>query len=170
MESWDVLDVLQDVASELGPLYDRMLRQVEQLQRNGPVVCRLVLSTITLAYRPLPLLEVGTLTDLPRQISSNLDKVVKVVHKCGSFLTIRHDRAYFIYWSAKDFLLERAFDRVFLSGKAEVIYSMFSRSLKIMSKTLQRDIYELRAPRYLIEMVEPPLPDLLTVAQYSCFY
>jgi hypothetical protein len=170
VESWDVLDVLQDMPSELEPLYDRMLRQVEQLQRKDPKFCRLVLSTITLAYRPLHLLEVGALSDLPRQISSNLDKVVKVVNKCGSFLTVRENRTYFIHQSAKDFLLGSAFDRVFPSGKADVIYTMFSRSLKVMSKTLRRDIYGLRAPGFQIEMVKPPVPDPLAAAQYSCLY
>jgi NACHT domain len=170
VESWDVLDVLQDMPPELEPLYDRMLRQVEQLQRKDPEFCRLVLSTITLAYRPLHLLEVGALSNLPRQISSNLEKVVKVVNKCGSFLTVRENRTYFIHQSAKDFLLERAFDRVFPSGKADVIYTMFSRSLEIMSKTLRRDIYGLRAPGLPIKMVEPLVPDPLAAAQYSCLY
>jgi hypothetical protein len=136
VESWDVLDVLDDMPPELEPLYNRMLCQVEQLQRKDPVFCCLVLSTITLAYRLLHLLEVGALSDLPRQMSSNLEKVVRLVNKCGLFLTIRENRTYFIYQSAKDFLLEGAFDRVFPSGKADVIYTMFLKSLKIMSKTL----------------------------------
>jgi hypothetical protein len=170
VESWDVLDVLQDMPPELEPLYDRMLRQVEQLQRKDAEFCRLVLSTITLAYRPLHLLEVGALSDLPRQISSNLEKVVKVVNKCGSFLTVRENRTYFIHQSAKDFLLKRAFDRVFPSGKADVIYTMFSTSLEIMSKTLRRDIYGLREPGLPIKMVEPLVPDPLAAAQYSCLY
>ena len=165
-----MLDVLQDMPPELEPLYDRMLRQVEQLQRKDPEFCRLVLSTITLAYRPLHLLEVGALSDLPRQISSNIDKVVKVVNKCGSFLTIRENRTYFIHQSAKDFLLERAFDRVFPSRKADIVYTMFSRSLEVMSKTFRRDLYGLRASGFPIEMVEPPVPDPLAVAQYSCLY
>jgi hypothetical protein len=155
---------------ELEPLYDRMLRQVEQLQRKDPKFCRLVLSTITLAYRPLHLLEVGALSNLPRQISSNLEKVVKVVNKCGLFLTVQENRTYFIHQSAKDFLLERAFDRVFPFGKADIIYTIFSRSLEIMSKTLRRDIYGLHAPGLLIKMVEPLVPDPLAAAQYSCLY
>ncbi|PVH70494.1 hypothetical protein DL98DRAFT_564143 [Cadophora sp. DSE1049] len=161
IKSWDVLDILQDIPPELEPLYDRILRQVEQLHRRDPEFCRLVLFTITLAYRPLHLLEIGALSDLPRQISSNLDKVMKVVNKCGSFLTVRDNRTYFIHQSAKDFLLERAFDKVFPSGKADVIYTMFSKSLEIMSKTLRRDIYGLRAPGFPIEMVEPPVNHLL---------
>jgi hypothetical protein len=170
VESWDVLDVLQDMPSELEPLYDRMLRQVQQLQRKDPEFCRLVLFTMTLAYRPLYLLELGVLSDLPEQISTNLDKVMKVVNKCGSFLTVRENRTYFIHQSAKDFLLGKAFDRIFPSGKAEVNYIMFSRSREVMSRTLQRDIYTLHAPGFPIDKVEPPVPDPLAVAQYSCLY
>jgi hypothetical protein len=170
VESWDVLDVLQEMPPELESLYDRMLGQIQQLQRKDPEFCRLVLSTITLAYRPLHLLEVGALSDLPEQISTNLDKVMKVVNKCGSFLTIRENRTYFIHQSAKDFLLGKAFDKVFPSGKAEVNYMMFSRSRKIMSRTLRRDIYGLHAPGFPIDKVKQPNPNPLSAASYSCVY
>ncbi|PMD55345.1 beta transducin-like protein HET-D2Y [Hyaloscypha bicolor E] len=170
VESWDVLDMLQGMPPELEPLYDRMLRQVEQLQRNDPEFCRLVLSTITLAYRPLYLLEVGALSDLPKQISTNLDRVMKIVNKCGSFLTVRENRTYFIHQSAKDFLFGKAFHRVFPSGKAEVNYRMFSRSREVISRTLRRDIYGLHAPGFPIEKVEPPVLDPLAAVQYSCLY
>ena len=170
VESWDVLDVLQEIPPGLEPLYDRMLRQVQQLQRKDPEFCRLVLSTMTLAYRPLHLLELGALSNLPQQISANPNKVIKVVNKCGSFLTIRENHTYFIHQSAKDFLLGKAFNRIFPSSKAEVNYTIFSRSREIMSKTLQCDIYMLHAPGFPIDKVEPPVPDPLAVAQYSCLY
>ena len=170
VESWDVLDVLQDMPPDLEPLYDRILRQVEQLQRKDPEFCRLVLSTITLAYRPLHLLEVGALSDLPKKISTNFDSVMKVINKCGSFLTVRANRAYFIHQSAKDFLLEKALDRVFPSGKAKVNYTMFLRSREVMSRTLRCDMYGLFAPGFPIGEVEPPIPDPLAVVQYSCLY
>jgi hypothetical protein len=170
VESWDVLDVLQEMPPELEPLYDRMLRQVQQLQRKDPEFCRLVLSTMTIAYRPLHLLEVGALSGLPGQISTNLDKVIRVVNKCGSFLTVRENRTYFIHQSAKDFLLGKAFDKVFPSGKTEVNYTMFSRSREIMSRTLRRDMYGLHAPGFSIDSVKPPDPDPLSAARYSCVY
>jgi hypothetical protein len=170
VESWDVLDVLQGMPPELEPLYDRMLHQVEQLQRKDPEFCRLVLSTITLAHRPLHLLEVGALSNLPKQISTSLDRVMKVVNKYGSFLTIRANRTYFIHQSAKDFLLEKATNRVFPSGKAEVNYTMFSRSREVIIRTLRRDIYGLHSPGFPNEKVEPPVPDPLAAAQYSCLY
>jgi hypothetical protein len=165
-----MLDVLQDMPPELEPLYDRMLRQVEQLQRKALEFCRLVLSTIILAYRPLHLLEVGALSELPKQISTNVDSIMRVVNKCGSFLAIRENRAYFIHQTAKDFLLKKAFNRLFPSGKAEVNYTMFSRSQEVMSRTLRRDIYGLYAPGLQTEKVKPPLPDPLAAAQYSCLY
>lgn len=170
VDSWDVLDVLQEMPPELESLYDRMLRQVQQLQRNDPEFCRLVLSTMTLAYRPLHLLEVGALSGLPRQISTNLDSVMRVVNKCGSFLTIRENCTYFIHQSAKDFLLGKAFDKVFPSGKGKVNYTMFSRSREIMSRMLQRDIYRLHAPGFPIDSVKLPDPDPLSAARYSCVY
>ncbi|KAH7418866.1 NACHT domain-containing protein [Cadophora sp. MPI-SDFR-AT-0126] len=170
VESWDVLDVLQDMPPDLEPLYDRMLRQVEQLQRKDPEFCRLVLSTITLAYRPLHLLEVGALSDLPEKKSTNLDSVMKVINKCGSFLAVRANRAYFIHQSAKDFLLEKALDRVFPSGKAKVNYTMFLRSREVMSRTLRCDMYGLFAPGFPIGEVEPACPDPLAAVQYSCLY
>jgi hypothetical protein len=160
----------QEMPSDLEALYDRMLQQVQQLQRQDPEFCRLVLTTMTLAYRPLHLLELGALSNLPEQISTNLDKVMKAVNKCGSFLTIRENRTYFIHQSVKDFLLGKAFDKIFPSGKAEVNYTMFSRSREVMSRTLQRDIYTLHAPGFPIDKVMPPVPDPLAVAQYSCLY
>ena len=89
--------MLNDIPPELEPLYNRMLYQVEQLQHRDPKFYCLVLSTITLTYRLLQLLELGALSDLPQQISSNLDKVIKVVNKYGLFLTIQHNRTYFIH-------------------------------------------------------------------------
>ncbi|KAH8586508.1 NACHT domain-containing protein, partial [Bisporella sp. PMI_857] len=168
VESWDVLEVLQEVPSELEPLYDRMMQQVQQLQRKDPEFCRLVLSTVTLAYRPLHLLEVGALSSLPEKISNNLDHVKKIVNKCGSFLTVREDRTYFIHQSAKEFLSADKF--IFPPGIEDVHYTIFSRSLQVMSRTLRRDVYGLSAPGISVDQVKPPDPDPLAAAGYSCLY
>jgi hypothetical protein len=39
-----------------------------------------------------------------------------------------------------------------------------------MSRTLQRDVYSLRAPAISIDEVKQPDPDPLAVARYSCLY
>lgn len=169
-QSWEILDVLDEIPVDLVALYDRMLRQTQQLQRNDPQYCRLVLSTAILVYRPLGLLELGALSGLPSQISNKAGSIREVVTMCGSFLTTRDDHVYIVHQSAKDYLTEHAAATIFSSGFRGVHYGIFSRSLNIMFKTLKRDIYCLRDPGHSIQHVTPPDPDPLSVARYPCLY
>ena len=169
VDSWDILQVLEEVPADLNPLYDRMMRQVQQLKRRDPEFCRLVLLTMTLAYRPLHLLELGTLSGLPEQISRDLN-TAKIVVKCGSFLTIREDYVYFIHQSAKDYLNFDASGIIFPSGRGAFHYNLFSRSLQVMFETLRRDMYGLHQPGISIDSVKQPHPDPLAPARYSCVY
>jgi hypothetical protein len=89
--------MLHELPPELEPLYDRMLQQVQQLHYKDPEFCCLVLSAIALAYRLLHLLEVRALSGLPSKISTNTDNIIRVVNKCGSFLTIREGIIYFVH-------------------------------------------------------------------------
>jgi hypothetical protein len=73
------------------------MRQVQKLERINPKFYRLVLLTTTLAYSPLYLLELGTLSGLPGQISNNVDNTVKIVSNCRLFLTIREGYVYFVH-------------------------------------------------------------------------
>jgi hypothetical protein len=168
VESWDVLDVLEEMPLGLEPLYNRMMQQIQQLQPKDPEFCRRILSTMAVAHRPLHLLELGALSGLPERICNDFDKIVRLVNKCGSFLTIREDCSYFIHQSARDFLLGQAFDKVFPSGIVKVNYTLFSRSLQAMSETLRQNIYMLDYPGTLISDIKPRNPDLLIAVQYSC--
>ena len=75
-----------------------------------------------------------------------------------------------MHQSAKDYLLTTALDKIFPSGRGEAHYVIFSRSLQVISRTLRRDIYNLRALGYPIEQVKQPDPDPLAVSRYSCIY
>ncbi|PVI04473.1 hypothetical protein DM02DRAFT_611500 [Periconia macrospinosa] len=57
-------------------------------------MCRLLLSIVSVAYRPLHLVELGSLCTLPGQISTLTKNTRTHVTMCGSFLTIRDDRVY----------------------------------------------------------------------------
>jgi hypothetical protein len=170
VESWDVLQVVEEMPADLVPLYDRMIQQIQCLKRTYPEYCRLVLSTVTLAYRPLHLLELGVLSGLPDHISGNAQSVIRIVEMCGSFLTIREDYVYLIHQSAKDYLSTNPSNAIFPSGYIKVHYDIFSRSLQIMSKTLRKDIYNLRHPGILIDQVEAADPDPLVPLRYCCVY
>ncbi|KAK2038165.1 WD40 repeat-like protein [Colletotrichum somersetense] len=167
-QSWDILEVIENIPAGLDELYGRMMGQIQRLRRKDPELCRSLLSTVTVAYRPLHLDELRALADLPPNISSMRQHVVAVTAMCGSFLTIRDDVVYLVHQSAKDFLTKDGF--LFPSGLVVGHNTIASRSIQVMSKTLQRDIYSLRAPGFPTNQVKPPDPDPLASARYSCVY
>jgi hypothetical protein len=167
--SGEVLQVLEEVPADLIPLYDRMMEKIHLLRRKHPEFCRLILSTATLAFRPLHLLELWVLAGLKREIL-NIAELERVIRLCGSFLTIREDHIYLIHQSAKDYLSNNASAEIFLTGGADVHYDLFSRSLSALSQTLRRDIYDLDLPGVLIDQVIPVDPDPLAPVGYSCVY
>ena len=94
----------------------------------------------------------------------------EIVEGCGSFLTVRNGTVYFVHQSAKDFLSEVVYDRLFQDGREQVHEHIVSRCLRILSVRLKRDIYHLDAPGYPIEDVEPPNPDPLVRSRYPCVF
>ena len=94
----------------------------------------------------------------------------EIISLCGSFLTLRDDTVYFVHQSAKDFLFEKAVDKVFPDGTKRVHQDIFAKSLTVLHKTLRRDMYKLQAPGYPVENVEAPVLDPLAVSRYPCVY
>lgn len=81
----------------------------------------MVLLAAALAYWPLQLLELGVVAGLPDKIAGNKINIEKIVKKSGSFLTVRDKTIYFVYQSAKDYLIEKGGQSIFVSGP-EVAY------------------------------------------------
>jgi len=159
----------------LSHLYRQMMDQVGKSD-DGNLYKR-ILSIVAVVYRPITLRELVSLDDELNEpdnledLSEKIEDLEQTVGQCGSFLTIRESTVYFVHQSAKDFLLQETTSReLFSSGKAEVHYTIFSRSREVMSRTLRRDIYGLQAPGFPIDQVEPLDPDPLATARYSCLY
>ncbi|KAF6787049.1 hypothetical protein CSOJ01_15319 [Colletotrichum sojae] len=176
----------------LDTLYQQMMQQI--CDSTVPERCKQFLAITAVVYRPLSLNEYGSIYDLPSDIElddsecedsdsedsscdeSNPDLVKslrELASRCGSFLTIREDIVYFVHQSAKDFLMNKAyaaFDQIFPDGIAHQHHAIFSRSLEVLSKTLRRDIYELRNPGSSVEDISPPNPDPLGPVKYSCMH
>jgi len=169
VQRYDILQVIDELPSGLIPLYDRMMKQVCKLKRRDPEFCRRVLSTATLAYRPLHLLELQILAGLQEEMPHAAD-LERIINMCASFLTIRNDQVYLIHQSAKDYLNTKAFDMIFPAGREHIHHNMFSRSLSVMSQMLQKDIYNLQLPGLLIDQVKPVDPDPLVHVRYSCIF
>jgi hypothetical protein len=165
---WNTLAKLNSFPPGLDSLYERMMQQI--CSSHNADLCKRVLASIAIVYRPITLKELTSLIKMLEDMSDSLESLRDIIGHCGSLLTIREDTVYFVHQSVKDYLFRKASDEVFPSGKGEAHYTIFSRSLQVMSRTLQRDMYNLQVPGFLIDQVKVPEPDVLAAVRYSCLY
>jgi hypothetical protein len=168
VKPWNVLARLHEFPPGLDPIYGRMMREIDN--SDDADLCKRILASTVVVYRPVTLKELTSLVDMPRNISHNLKWLADIISSCSSFLTVREGIIYFVHQSAKDYLFAKAGDKIFPSGMGEAHYVIFSRSLQVMSRTLRRDMYDLHMLGYPIERVETPDPDPLAMSRYSCMY
>lgn len=167
VESWHVLPIVQEAPNGLDALYESMLHEIERYRWDADL-CRWILATVIVTYRPLHLVEIGKLSGLPEHIATSTANVRKVVTKCRSFLTIRDERIYLVHQSAKDYLSTSRL--LFPCGTRIANHDVFIRSLDLMSDKLQRNMYGLKSPGFPIDKVQPPSPDPLATVGYSCVF
>jgi hypothetical protein len=160
--------VLDAIPKGLKPLYGQMLEHVQKLEDEYRHLCFLALSTATLAYRPLHMLEMLTFAK-PREQLLDLEDLGRIINMCGSFLTIRDQYICFVHQSAKDYLIGDASATIFPSGPGRVHYEMFSHSLDALSNNLRRNIYNLKDPGPVTGNIKPD-PDPLACIEYSCIF
>jgi hypothetical protein len=163
----NVLKKLDTFPPGLVSLYERMMQQISV--SDDAILCKQVLASATLVYRPITLQELVALTE-PLEDLADEAEMQEIIGLCGSFLTLREDTVYFVHQSAKDFLFASAYNEVFPQGAEFTHHVIFSRSLTILSETLRRDMYSLEALGIAIEDVQPPEPDPLAALRYACVY
>jgi hypothetical protein len=163
----NVLKKLDTFPPGLKALYERMMQQISV--SDDAILCKQVLASAALVYRPITLQELVVLAEPLEDLADEVE-VREIISLCGSFLTLREDTVYFVHQSAKDFLFTNAYDEVFPQGAEATHHVIFSRSLTILSTTLRRDMYSLKALGVAIEDVQPPEPDPLAASRYSCVY
>jgi hypothetical protein len=170
VDEWEVKQVVDEIPKGLDDLYARMVDQIQQLPHQSREYCQLVLSAAILAYRPLQLLELGVVSGLPDEIAGKSKNIVTMIKRSGSFLTVRDETIYFVHQSAKDYLIGKGGESILSSGTAVAHRRMFTQSLNILERMLRRDMYNLSALGTPISQIQPPEPDPLAVARYSCVY
>ncbi|OCK89247.1 HET-domain-containing protein [Cenococcum geophilum 1.58] len=165
---WDAEETSMTFPPGLHPLYKRMLDQICSLKYAK--LCKSILALISAVYRPVTLDELASFVDMPARSSGSYKALAEIIGLCGSFLTLREHTVSFVHQSVKDFLVEKVSNEIYPSGKEETHHEIFSRSLKVMSRTLRRDIYRLGALGCPIERVKQPNPDPLAALRYSSIY
>jgi hypothetical protein len=133
-------------------------------------LCNDILAVVSVVRRPITLDELTSLVNMPARVSGNKKALEEIIARCGSFLTLRERTITFIHQSAKDFLVQKAYNEIYLSKIEHVHYTIFLQSLQVMSQTLRRDIYNLTIPGFPIHQIKQPHPDPLSSARYSCIY
>jgi hypothetical protein len=161
----NVLKKLDTFPPGLNALYERMMQQINV--SDDAELCKQVLALTTLVYRPVTLEELMVLAE-PLEDIADKAEVREIIGICGSFLSLREDTVYFVHQSAQDFLFAKAYDKIFPHGAKAAHNVIFLRSLAILSRTLQRDMYSLEALGIAIEDVQPPKPDPLVALRYPC--
>jgi archaellum biogenesis ATPase FlaH len=151
----------------LHALYKRMMQQISET--DDAELCKQVLAVVALVYRPITLEELVALVEPLDDVVDDVE-LQEIISRCGSFLTLREQTVYFVHQSAKDFLLTKAAQDVFPAGQEATHQAIFARSLEIMSKTLRRDMYGLKALGTSTEHVKVPERDPLAALRYSCVH
>lgn len=83
--------MVEEAPPGLHQLYNRMMNQIQKLKERNSEICRLLLSTACIAYRPLYLAEMGSLCGLSGQVSVLARNVRTIVAIYGSFLTVKNN-------------------------------------------------------------------------------
>ena len=168
ISGWNAEELSKAFPPGLDLLYKRMLGGIYSSRHSQ--LCKSILAVISVVRRPITLDELASFVDMPTRRPGNYKVLAEIIGLCGSFLTLQEHTVSFVHQSAKDFLVEKAYIEIYPSGTECVHYSIFSRSLQIMSKTLKRDMYGLDAPGVPVDQVEQLASDPLTSARYSCVY
>jgi WD40 repeat protein len=169
----NVLDVLEEMPEGLESLYNQILKRANSnLKRKDLDACRILLSIITTAERPLHLEELQVFISSQwdqYKATYNIQDIKDIIKDIGSLLSIREDTVYFIHQSVKDYLVGTAAKNIFPSGIEYQHYQMAKISLDAMS-VLKHDIYNLQDPSRLVDDITPPDSDPLRPIAYCCVF
>ncbi|KAK3614115.1 hypothetical protein LTR56_027470, partial [Elasticomyces elasticus] len=165
---WDSVSKLKRLPPGLDDLYVQMWKHI--CVSDNYDLCKSLLSTTTVLYRPASLAELTCITEALSDTSDDPAAVISMIELCGSFLTVREDYVYFVHESAREFLSQAVSSELYPSGNGRVHHEIFSRSLQHLSVTLKRDIYSLSTPDISIEDVKRPEPDPLAKSRYSTVF
>ncbi|KAK4905123.1 hypothetical protein LTR49_025551 [Elasticomyces elasticus] len=164
---WDTVSKLKRLPPGLDDLYVQMWEHI--CASDNDDLCKSLLSTITVLYRPPTLAELTCIKESLSEVSNDPAAVTSMIEHCGSFLTVRDDHVYFVHESAREFLSQAVSSELYPFERHGCI-TRSSRSVHHLSMTLKQDTYGLSTPDVYIEDVKRPDPDPLAKSCYSTVY
>lgn len=157
--------LLEKTPAGLTPLYERMLDRILHQEDSDDIeLCRRILCSVTLAFRPLRLEEIAVFAKISESELKDL------VSHCGSFITVREEAAYLVHQSAKDYLSDTK--SLFRLGRGNEHANTARLCIEVMSSTLKKNICDFKPPGIGLSdvdtcRIEAHIP---FHAQYACLY
>ena len=109
---FDTDKVLRTFPKGLEALYERMIKQIHTAPDKDHVqYANAILRAMVLAVRPLSLQELAFMAGLPKEHRFDLNMLHEYVALCGSFVTRRQDKVYFIHGSVTTYFM--SIDEIF---------------------------------------------------------
>lgn len=143
---------LEEFPAGLQSLYEQMMKRVER-EKKDTDSCKKLLCLVTLASRPLSLKELAIFAGLD-PLFQDQKSIQELLDRCGSFLVIRKETAYFVHQSAKDYFCTGKGSRIFQAGQSKEHDRIANLCLDRMKTDLKRNICE----------------SLLARNKYACVY
>ncbi|KAK2038280.1 hypothetical protein LZ31DRAFT_570242 [Colletotrichum somersetense] len=163
-----MLDTLTKMPPGLEPFYDMMMSKVwGQPQKDVVQRCIQMLSMSTIAYRPLTLYELGSLSLSEAHTETIHEGDVEwYIKRCSAFLTIKDGFVYLLHQSVKDYFANSP-STTLKSSLPTLHHKMALRSMKEMQRILRRNVYNLDHDGAPVPTCSPN-PDPLASVRYSC--
>lgn len=160
----DAVRIVREIPPGLSKVYNHIMTKIGRENKYDEPRCKDVLAAISLAYRPLSLLELAVLADLEPGVTPE-----SIIKKCGSFLTTKENTVYLIHQSARDYLKENFESKLQKGGVVQGHEDICKRSILAMSD-LKKNIYALRGYGFKPKDLPPPDPDPLVPIRYSSLF
>ncbi|KAK5805931.1 hypothetical protein VI817_000189 [Penicillium citrinum] len=164
----NILKKLKSFPPGLEALYGRMIGQVRESE--DAELCKEILAIMSTVFRPITLHELTSFIELPDDDYDDLVSLEEIIAICGSFLTVREHTVLFVHQSAKEFLLKEARSEILPRGIEAEHDMIFRRSLDVIFKKLQRDIWDIKLPGLHTKDICKPSPNPLAAVEYTCVY
>lgn len=138
----EAMSVMQDLPPSLPLLYQQTLDQIQTGDTSEVEGCIRLLKVMTLAYRPLKIEELPSVSDLDFEE----DTIKVLVDRCASFLRRRDNYIEFVHLSAQDFLLGNTGQSLLASYKPFGHDEIALSCLSYLSRRLKPNIAGLPRP------------------------
>ncbi|KAJ5904783.1 G-protein beta WD- 40 repeats containing protein [Penicillium subrubescens] len=147
----DALATIRNLPPGLHPFYDRILNQLSKGEADDVQKCMRLLKVMMLAYRPLKVEEIPSLTGLTDE-----NAIETLVNRCASLIRMQANNIEFVHQSARDYLAGKNGQSILDSCEHFGHDNILLCCLSYLSKSLKVNLLGLSQPDSTRESLRTP--------------